>query len=304
MKTLKLKLYEVDYIDDLALCLGFFDGLHQGHLQLVKESLQCNLKSAVMTFSISPFFYSKHKKEQLLTPIEERKKILEALGINYLIVLEFDDEVMKLSKEDFIEKVIIKLGAKKIICGFDYSFGYRAEGKVNDLVNLSKGRYEVKVIEKVLDEEEKISSTRIVNLIKNGQIEKANELLTRPYKIIGTVVKGLQNGRKFGFPTANVKPLYSYVLPKNGVYIGKVIVDDKEYLSMINIGRHPTIMELEEPIIETHILDYSSDIYGKRIEVIFYSFLRNEQKFASFEELIKMLSKNKEDVRNYFSKKD
>ena len=141
---------------------------------------------------------------------------------------------------------------------------------------------------------ERVSSTRIINLLKEGNIITANKILSRNYKIQGKVVKGLQNGTKFNFPTANLLIQNNYILPKKGVYACYTYVDGKKYKSMVNVGTHPTIKELNNAIVETNIFDFNANIYGKIIEIEFVDFIRDEKEFSSIELLKEQLKKDKE----------
>ena len=196
----------------------------------------------------------------------------------------------------------MKLGGKKLICGFDYSFGHKASGTIADLINLAHDRYEVEVVDKIDFYHQKAATTTAIKLIEEGKVDLVNELLTRPYQITGKVVQGKRNGHLLGFPTANVLPKYAYVMPKNGVYVAKVVIAKKEFMAMVNIGIHPTIDALEENIIEAHLLDFTGDLYNQEIKVKFYHYLREEIKFSSSEELICMLKRNEQEVRDYFKK--
>lgn len=297
----KFTLDNINYVDDLALCLGFFNGLHIGHLRLIEKSLNLPLKSAVLTFSDTFYPIVLHQKEKVITSSEDQKEILERLGVDYLLILRFDEKVMRLSKEDFIEKILVKLGSKKLICGFDYSFGHKASGTIADLINLAHDRYEVEVVDKIDFYHQKAATTTAIKLIEEGKVDLVNELLTRPYQITGKVVQGKRNGHLLGFPTANVLPKYAYVMPKNGVYAAKVVIAEKEYMAMVNVGIHPTIDALEEKIIEAHLLDFNDDdLYNQEIKVKFYHHLREEIKFDSSKELVCMLKRNEQEVREYF----
>jgi riboflavin kinase/FMN adenylyltransferase len=284
----------------LSLALGYFDGLHLGHINLIKKTLEVakkqQLASAMITFEPNPLItLNKIKEEQVLTTIDDRLEILETLGVDYIIVLKFTKEVAGLLPEQFINQLIKPMNVKALVCGFDYYFGKNNQGDSTTLLNLSQGDYQVYVIDKVINVQEKISSSRIIALLQYGNVEKANELLNRNYSIKGQVITGKQIGRQLGFPTANID-YYPYVLPKRGVYGVKVIINNKIYIGMCNIGINPTIGELNKKSMEVNIFDFNEDIYHKTIKVYFYFFVRDEMKFSSKEELIQQLSQDKENI--------
>ena len=157
-------------------------------------------------------------------------------------------------------------------------------------------------VQAVVDNKGKISSTRIINDLQNGNIKDVNLCLGRPYEVEGTVVHGLSNGKKIDFPTANIKLDEDYLLPKDGVYIGQVKIFNKLYNAMLNVGKHPTIDKLNDSIIEAHIIDFNENIYNEHVTVIFLEFLREEKTFASFSDLKKELELNKKTIINYFKK--
>lgn len=267
----------------IALCLGNFDGLHLGHQRLIKEALlKEEIDVAVLSF-INPLgeVISLRKSVNLLTSIDDRYEFLEKLGITYLFMMEFTKEIRDLKAVDFITLVLQKLNIQHIYVGRDYRFGKNIEGDLNLL-----GKYFPLTILNLLEDDlEKISTSRIIALIEEGKIAKANELLGRPYKIKGQVIKGFQKGRLISYPTANLKVLAPYVLPLSGVYKTVAYLNGYPYLAITNVGVHPTLNQLDEPIVETHLLNYHKDTYDKVVELEFLSFIREEKTFKSLEEL-------------------
>ena len=193
--------------------------------------------------------------------------------------------------------LVEQLNVKAVCCGYDYSFGYQAEGRV-DTLRLLCNRYGVTVLvtDKICINGEEVSSTAIRQCIVNGNIEKANKMLGRCFCVEGPVVKGLQNGRKLGFPTANVCYNYEMVIPKDGVYAGFTYVNGIGFKSVINVGKNPTF-GADKITIESHILDYNNDLYGENIRVSFSKRLRGEIKFDSIGELKKQINKDAQTVR-------
>ncbi len=286
--------------------LGNFDGLHIGHMALIntliRESQLNNLSSIVYTFTKHP---ENILRKKLITPLllTEQKKIdlLGEISLDYLYFDEFNEDFSRLSPEDFVKKVLIdKLNIKLAVAGYDYRFGYMGQGDIPFLKELGqKYGFRVVVIPAIKCDDEVISSTRIRNSIINGELETAYKLLGRNYSITAEVVSGRRIGNTIGFPTANIHPERFLVLPENGVYITKTLLDGKLYNSMTNVGYNPTFEDVKEKTVETHIIDFNQDIYGKKIEVFFLKKIRNEKKFESVELLKEQISKDMSTARRY-----
>lgn len=303
-----MKIYELCYPDHVlinhegtyALAIGFFDGLHKGHQTViqnaVKEAKALGIKSAVMTFDPHPSHVlgGGRSKVGYITPFQEKVNILTSLGIDTLFVVKFDVALAALSPERFIDVFIKQLGVKHVTAGFDYSFGAKGAGTMEDMKEMSDGLYETTVIGKVTDQEDKISSTRIRKLLGEGKVEEAASLLGRNFRTIGTVVHGEKNGRKLGFPTANVLPPKDSILPLNGVYAVRFTAKGKTYDGVCNVGVKPTFeQEQQQAIVEVHVLDFDGDLYGQEVTVEWIYFIREEKKFASFDALIEQIGKDK-----------
>jgi len=283
-----------------AVALGNFDGIHIGHQYLLKSNIEKakeeNLKPSVLIFKNHTKTILKKDenfKIDILTSFEEKIQLLKELGIEIVYVMDFNEQIMKLSPELFIKNILLdRLNAKLVTVGFDYRFGYKAQGDSNYLKELGKANgFVVNVIDPVYVEGEIVSSTIIRNLIINGYIEKANKLLGRNYCLIGTVIKGRSRGRKLGFPTANIRLNDRYVIPKTGVYKTFTYVDNSKFLSLTNIGYNPTFNE-KNLKIETYILDFDEDIYDSIIKIEFMEFIRDDIKFNSVEELKNQMHKD------------
>lgn len=276
--------------EDIVLCLGYFDGIHLGHQQLIKDSANEGYKVGVLTFDNPPsLVLGKIKQNHSLSSISDKVEYLEELGVEYLFLMHFDEEAAKISKDQFIDDVLKVINPKKIYCGEDYKFGMWAEGTPEYLSNY----FDVFVHSFVCANGNKISTRDICALIEQGNVEEAAAQLGKPYRINGLVVEGLHNGAKFDFPTANLKLDYPYTFPKDGVYFGIADVYGVKHKAIISVGSHPTIMPLTKSIIEVHILDYNGNLYGKDIFVEFISYARDIIKFASVEELTEQLKKDK-----------
>lgn len=289
-----------------AVALGNFDGIHKGHQLLIKEIVKMkekNYKATIFTFSPHPKFVLSDKYSiELIYSQEERKQKFEKLGIDIVIDYPFTKDTALMSPNDFVEKILIDLLDVNIIAvGSDYRFGNKRKGDINLLKEYSKKYgFEVIVFEKMKIKDEIISSSKIRKLISKGKIEIANELLGDYFTIIGEVVQGKKLGRKLGTPTANIIPIKNKILPLNGVYVSKTIVNDKEYNSITNIGYNPTTIQNINKSVETYIFDFNNDIYGNNIEVKLLKFLRKENKFNNLVELQNQMNEDINKAQQFF----
>ena len=279
---------------DLVLCLGFYDGLHLGHQKLINEALNEGYPVGVMTFDIAPAVLLGKKENYSLTSTFDKADILEDMGVKYLYLMHFEKETLKVTKDEFIEKVLKPLNPKKIFVGEDYKFGVLGEGDAQYL----KKFFDVEIIPLQKVDNLKISSKKIRELVEAGKMEKAASLLGRPYRISGLVVEGQHNGQRIDFPTANLDLDYTYVFPKEGVYMGYGYFMNRKRKAMIAVGTHPTIHQLLKPIIEVHIIDFNENIYGRELYVDFVSFIRPIKQFDSMEDLRQQLLKDEEKTKN------
>lgn len=274
--------------EPVCAAIGNFDGVHLGHQKLIEECKRHNLKSAVVTFYPHPsVFLKKIPDYRLVTPLEHKAEIFSRLGIDYLIVVEFDNELAQMSKEEFIKNMKF-MNIQAFVAGYDFTFAKKAEGNIKDLAQ----NFEFYEVKKFIFDDVRVSTTYIRELLTNGNVHEANRLLGRQFSIRGNVVFGSQNGRIIGFPTANVD-YKNYLLPASGVYFVNVKVDGIIYLGMCNIGHNPTVKYVDERRMEVNIFNLDDDIYGDNIEVIFVEKIRNETKFSSIEELRLQLCKDK-----------
>ncbi|WP_321319019.1 bifunctional riboflavin kinase/FAD synthetase [Labilibaculum sp.] len=286
--------------------IGTFDGVHLGHRKVIRRlqelAQKVNGETVIFTFYPHPRLVLNQEDNglRLINTLEEKKVLLEAAGIDHLVVYPFTKEFSKLTYVEFVEKILVKqLGMKYLVVGYDHRFGHNREGKYEDLkvfadqLNFKIERQDVLNMDAI-----NVSSTKIRNAIADGDIQMANKYLGYRFFIKGDVVNGKKLGHTIGFPTANIDPQESYKLvPKDGVYAVKVDVDDKRYLGMLNIGIRPTVNnQLDNRSIEVHILDFNQDIYFKNITIHFYQRIRNEQFFASLDELKAQLALDKLEV--------
>ncbi len=296
MKTYYFDCQSVPHIKDtFSLCLGYFDGVHIGHQKMIAQSKNEGYKTALLTFDVNPLLtLGKIENDVYLTSLKDKEEILLKLGVDYLFVLKFDKKCSDLTDTEFIEKILLAINPEVVFCGEDYSFGKNGSGDVQLLSKFIK----TIIVPFVKVDGRKVSSSTILDLIKSNKIEQANALLGREYSIKGTIVKGLQNGRNLGFPTANITGK-NYLLPACGVYYTKVLLNGEIYDGITNVGRHPSIDVLNEEIIETHILKANDiDLYGKDINLYFVKKIRDEQKFDSKNSLTNQMQKDKEFVFN------
>ena len=281
--------------EQIVLCLGYFDGVHLGHQELIKIAKKVGYKVGVLTFDNSPaYILGKIETNAYLTSVSDKAEYFEQLGVDYLYLMHFGREETLLTKDEFIENVIKVINPIKIHCGEDYRFGCRGEGDPKYLSRF----FDTHVQEIYKLENKKVASRDIVKAIQGKHPEIATNLLGRPYRLNGLVVDGQKRGRTINFPTANLELAYPYVYPATGVYIGYADVYGDIYKAIINVGTHPTINPLAKPLIEVHLLDYSGNLYGRDIFVEFISYIRDEKTFDSLKELKMQLKKDEEVAKN------
>lgn len=299
--------------DSTVISIGTFDGVHGAHRQILNKVLELsqanNARSFIVTFDPHPQEVLKNKSPdiKLLTTTDEKIKLFEKIGIENVLIINFTEEFSKTNARDFYKDLIYsKAGISHLVVGFDHVFGRNREGDFGTLQELGKEfGFEVHRVDEIDIEGIKVSSTKIRHFLAEGNVEMANKLLGHEYGFEGLVVKGDKNGKKFGYPTANVEPTASNkVIPADGVYCVRVSVGAEELYGMMNIGFRPTLTEGIKKVMEVHIFDFNRDIYGEKIYIYFLTRLRNEIKFNSIEELIEQLNKDKENSLNYLKSKN
>lgn len=290
MQIINLDVENIDFKENIALCLGFFDGIHLGHIELLKKAKESIYKSAVLTF------VSQYKRNEILTSLEDKIKLFSDFHIDYLFLINKLDDIKNYTPQEFIERVLMKLNAKEVIVGEDYFFGKERKGNVDTLNKCSA--FQTFVIKPINYLNQKISSSLINAFLDKGEIDKVNYCLNREYVINAKVVHGKGNGHKINYPTANLELIDNYKLPRNGVYKGYLFYKNKKFLSMINVGIHPSIDKLEKPIVEVHIVDESINLYDKIIKLAFTGFIRFEVCFSSLEALKEQLDKDKKTIKD------
>lgn len=275
-----------------VLAIGHFDGVHAGHQEVLRRAVvtarSLGLVPSVMTFHPHPRQVLGHSQyKDSLTPLEDKLELFAALGLEQAYLIRFDAEFARLSPQFFVESILIPQNIQTLVVGFDFTFGYKGAGNADTLSNLASGRFVVEVVRPFHSSGEKVSSTLIRECIQNGQVEKAAQLLDRPYSISGRVVTGEGRGRTIGIPTANVEPSGAYMIPGRGVYAVMVQVSEEWFQGIMNIGWKPTFAaEAGQDTLEAHLFDFDGSIYGEEVTVRFIGFIRRERKFSSAEELV------------------
>ena len=294
------------HLKNTAISLGKFDGIHQGHRMLIDRILEEKVHgrtSVVFTFSLHPMSLFSDKELELIDTEEEKAEKLRDLGVDVLISYPFTKQTANTEPEEFVRKVLVEqLDAKVIVVGVDYRFGKQRKGDVELLRKLSNQYgYELIVYDKLQIEHHIVSSTLIRNELSTGNIKFVNELLGVPYCIKGEVIYGNQVGRTIDVPTVNQQVPKTKLLPPNGVYASRILIKDQSYEGITNIGCKPTVSSEKVKGVETHIFDYTGNLYGEVIEVQLYDYLRPEKKFDSLEELKKQIAEDTKRVKMFFA---
>jgi len=282
----------------IVLCLGYFGCMHKGHVELLKTAQELaeekNAETALFTFS------NNHLRVlgvdvSLLYTFEERLEIYDTLNVGYVVVSKFDSEFRNTSGEKFLQTLNDNFNIKGIVCGFDHTCG-RDRLNSSDISEYFKGVCPVKIVEQISLGNEKISTTLVRKLLGEQKIAEANSLLSEPFFVEGTVVKGRGIGKKLGFPTANLQVTDDKFLP-TGVYAGRTIIDGKPYRCIVNIGCTPTF-GIDQIVTEVNLLNFDGDLYGKQLKVSITRFMRNITHFSTAQELSAQLCRDKEDALN------
>jgi len=295
---------DIQKLKNTCVTIGTFDGLHVGHQNIltVLKSIakEKNLKSTVVSFHPHPRRVVKESYDiKILTTIDEKKEILESLGIDNFYLINFTSEFSQQSSEEFVKNYIVdRFGAKHIVVGHDHKFGKDRNGDANSLNELGKQYgFEVTSVDAVTFNEEIISSSNIRNALIDGNIDKANEFLGRSYLLQGEIVTGAKRGRILGFPTANLNISNSNkLIPQNGVYAVGCELNGEKLNGVMNIGYRPTFDDVKELVPEVHLFNFNRNIYGEILKVNFIQRIRAEKKFGSKEELIEQIELDKKEA--------
>ncbi len=301
-----MKIIEIDlnYIadEDSVIALGNFDGVHKGHMELINKAVaradDLNIKSSILLFNEHTDNLIKVGKKDIITTNQTKFEILENLGVDIIYLINFTREFMAYTPKMFLKDFLAdNLKIRGVVVGYDYTYGFKKSGDVDFLLENKDLFDTIDVINQISSHGEKISSTLIRNLIEEGKIKEANELLSRPYKLIGEIIHAKGLGKKMGYPTANLKLIDNFVIPRYGVYDTDIIINGERFKASTNIGTNPTV-EHDGIKIEAHILDFDRDIYGEIVELELLDFVRPELKFDSIEELFDQIAKDVLVTRN------
>jgi len=268
-------------------CIGAFDGVHKGHIELINKTKEINKNFQIVTFDEIPKLYFDKSLKPLLDN-KNKNNIFNDLKPTNLIYLKFD-EINQLSSDEFLKYLDINLRTKKIVVGKDFKFGKNRSGDVDNIISYF-GKDNVILLSDYIIDNEKVSSTKIRNFLDTGNIQKANNFLGREYELSGLVVKGKKLGSKIGFPTANLQLNNDLYLPKFGVYEISCIVNGNLFKGILNIGITPTVLNSKKVKIEAHLFNFNENIYDKNIIIQLKKFIREEIKFNSVDDLIKQIN--------------
>jgi len=289
--------------------IGTFDGVHIGHQKIIEKLIQgtenSDYESLILTFFPHPrMVLHEASSIKLLNTINEKSGFLKKMGLDNLVIHPFDKEFSNLSAEEFVKTILVdSFNIQKIIIGYDHQFGKNRAANIDDLIAFGdKYGFEVEQISAQEVDSVSVSSTKIRDAIANGTMAVANEFLGYNYILSGKIIKGKQLGRTIGFPTANIKIKENYkLIPKNGVYIVKSIIQEKTVFGIMNIGLNPTVNG-EDLSIEVHFLDFDIAIYNTEITVSVIDRIRDEQKFSSIDLLKAQIQKDKNYAISYIEK--
>ncbi len=283
--------------ENLAIALGFFDGIHLGHKAVIMSAVDYakknNIKSAVVTFRQSPYVALNNVKPNYIMTLEEKIKAIKNLGVDYLYLSDFTEDLAKQTASDYLKKLIDNLHPKMIVTGFNHYFGYNKSGGV-DYLRLMQNEYgyEFKEIAPIRLQNYIISSSEIRKALSNGDIPRANSMLGYRFYVKNEVIKGRQIGRTIGFKTANLKMPEKMLNLPDGVYAVEIEVLGKKRMGIANYGSNPTVTDDVQKTLEVHIIDFNEDIYGQIVKVNFLVKIRDEKKFQSLTELKTQIKKD------------
>lgn len=281
--------------------IGNFDGVHLGHQALLtevkKRAHDLKLESAVITFEPNPKdYFSQNKPQTRISSLREKIELFNEIKIDRVHIIKFNQEFSKVTANEFISVLIKQLKVKEIVVGEDFCFGRGREGSIKQL---SASSMKLNIKNKILMDGKRISSTLIRNLLANDKLDQANKYIGRPYSISGKVVHGEKRGRKIGFPTANIHMRHNRP-PLKGVFAVKF----QNHFGVANLGIRPSIKGEKKLQLEVHLLNFSSDLYGQHVSVIFLKKLRDEKKFKSLDELKEQIKLDVIKAKLFFDKKN
>ena len=289
--------------------IGTFDGVHLGHRKIIKRLLASaagnDLESVVLTFFPHPrMVLQKEAQIKLINTINERIALLEATGLDHLVIHPFTQEFSRLTAEEFVRDILVdQLKARKVIIGYDHRFGRNRNANIEDLKAFGKQYdFEVEEISKQDVDDVAVSSTKIRKALLEGDLDRANEYLGYPFMLSGTVSRGKGLGRKFNYPTANLKIAEDYkIIPAKGVYVVQSVIANRTVYGMMSIGTNPTVGG-SDLTIETFFFDFEGDLYEQHLEITLLTRIRDEKKFNGVDELITAMQEDEAFSRDYIAK--
>lgn len=303
---------ELGAFKNSVVTIGTFDGAHKGHQKILSRlndrAKETQGESILFTFYPHPrmIVFPENHNLKLLQTIDEKIESLASFGLDNLIIYPFTKEFSRLTAFEFVRDILVeKLKVKTLVIGYDHQFGRNREGDLEFLKETAKiFDFDVEEISAEEVQEVNVSSTKIRQSLNNGNIERANEFLGRPFLCTGKVVDGKRLGRELGFPTLNIEVNNEHkILPKDGVYAVNVQIKDEHLEGMMNIGQNPTVQKNteQEKKLEVHIFDFDKEVYGAEVKVFFQKFIRDEKTFSNLEELKSQLIQDEKNVRTYFN---
>lgn len=282
----------------LVLAIGEFDGMHLGHREVLSRAAETagklGLPAAVMTFDPHPReVLGQDKYVRHITPLPEKLELFAGAGIDIAYIVRFDLAFSRVSPEQFVDDMLMRLKVNTVVVGFDFRFGHKSEGNADTLCRLASGRFAVEVVRPFHMDGVKVSSTLVRDHLERGEVDRVGQLLGRIYALTGKVVHGYERGRLLGFPTANIELDAPYVVPANGVYAIRCEWDGRVYNGVMNVGTKPTF-EDDSTVrtLEAHLFDFAATIYDEALRVELVAYIRAEQKFASVDELIAQIGRD------------
>lgn len=284
-------------LNNTAVALGKFDGLHQGHRLLLKEIVgqrQNGLSAAVFTFDVSPVRVIKGTRDGVLMTSEERERYFTALGIDVVVEYPFTYAFSRMEPEAFVRDILMgQMGMRFLAVGEDFHFGRNQAGNVELLRKLA-GEYgfDLKILKKLIKDSGVVSATRIKACVRAGEMESVHSLMGHPYEIMGSVVSGNQIGRKMDYPTANISVPEDKLLPPFGVYIVRLLCSGVSHNGIANLGVKPTVEDHAKVGLETFLLNFQGDLYGENIVVQLLKFVRPEMRFRDMEQLSAQIARD------------
>ena len=290
-----------------VITIGVFDGVHKGHQSLIanleNSLLESNYNSTLITFQNSPFHFIKKINDNnfYISTTEEKIKILNQFKLDQIIIIEFNTNINQTSAKEFLGILTSNLKMKKLFVGPDFAFGKNREGNIKYLNENQKSlKYELNVANALKKHKQIISSTRIKQLLSKGDIQLANTYLGRPYNLSGHVIKGEGRGKNLNMPTANIDYNLKKILPIDGIYASKVIINKKEYMGALSIGNNPTFGHNNNKSVEVHLINFKDDIYNEFINIKIYKHMRDQIKYNDIATLMTQMQKDLINIKEYF----